>query len=131
GFPAVVEAGDGSAFVQHAEALFAIAPVEELHLSAIPLTVSEGLSGCPRLDRVSALVLADGVNRMTAEELLRSPHLSRLVSLQLGSGLTTPAAVQAVVRSPAFARLRAFGCRDDSWSAAAVAELARLPTPPP
>jgi uncharacterized protein (TIGR02996 family) len=131
GFPSAIEAGDGSAFVEHAEALFAIAPVEELHLTAIPLTVSEGLSACSRLARVSALVLADGVNRMTAVELLRSPHLARLASLQLGSGLTTPAAVQAVVRSPAFARLHSFGCRDDSWSAAAVNELARLAAPPP
>src|SRR5690349_2258850 len=36
GFPAAVEAGDGSAFVAHADELFALAPIEELHLTAIP-----------------------------------------------------------------------------------------------
>ena len=115
GFPSAIEAGDGSAFVAHHAELFDIAPVEELQLMAIPLTEFQPLVNCPGLARISKLVLVDGAIGLTAERLLASAHLSRLSDFHFGSRMSTGGTDVAVVRSPAFARLRAFGCRNVRW----------------
>ena len=81
--------------------------------------------------RLSALSLEQGGGRNAVEPLLASPHLTRLTDLRIGSGLTTTATVSAILRSPAFRRLTAFGMRNDPREGGLLAgELARLDRPP-
>lgn len=126
GFPAAVEAGDGAAFVEHFEKLFSLAPVQELHLDAIPLPNVERLVKCRGLERIAKLVLREGAIGLTAERLLASPHLARLDDLYLGAQMSTDSTEVAVVRSAVFPRLTAFGCRNVRWPELLFAEMARL-----
>lgn len=126
GFPAAIEAGDGAAFVQHHEKLFALAPVQELHLDAIPLPNVERLVQCRGLERIAKLVLREGAIGLTAERLLGSPHLGRLCSLHVGAQMSASGTEVAVVRSPVFQRLTAFGCRNVRWPEQLFVEGARL-----
>jgi uncharacterized protein (TIGR02996 family) len=130
GFPAAIDAGDGSAFIRPCDSLFSIAPVEELHLAAIPLPNLDGLIACAGLSRIRKLVLSEGAIGMTAERLLASPHLGGLNEFHLGSQMSTGATEAAVVRSPAFARLRAFGCRNVRWPERLLTEMLQLRRPP-
>lgn len=131
GFPAVVKARDGAAFVAAADRLFDRAPVESLELAAVPVSDVAALAACPGLARLKRLVISEGIGRGTARELLNSEHLAGLDELDIGARLTTARTTEAVVGSRAFRGLRAYSYRDDQPGGAMVAALAGLRTPPP
>jgi uncharacterized protein (TIGR02996 family) len=131
GLPAAVQADDGAVFVKHAEELFSHYPIEALELVTIRPPDTREFPACPWLERLTALSLVKGAGGPTVRQLLASPHLTRLRELHVGSGLTTPATVAAVVRSKVFKQLTALGVRADRPAAGSLAnELARLTTPP-
>ena len=129
GFPAVVRTHGGAAFARHADALFALAPVETVELSGVRTGEPE-LIESPWLTRLRGLSLPEGVSRVTARIILNSRHLDHLVDLRVGSGLTPPMAAGEIVNSRAFKRLTAFAYRDDSHTHAIVTALTRLADPP-
>jgi uncharacterized protein (TIGR02996 family) len=82
-----------SAFVEHAEALFAAAPIKKVQIHDAPEAL-ERLAGCVHLRRVRHLDLASS-NFTDADlgSLLRSPHLGGIEALNLSiNGLTDRAA---------------------------------------
>ncbi|MFO0798963.1 MAG: TIGR02996 domain-containing protein [Gemmataceae bacterium] len=131
GFPAAVQAVDGSAFVAAAGSLFDIAPVESLELMSTPAGDVAALAACPGLARLRRLVIRAGLGQATARVLLNSPHLAALDDLVIGAALTSAQTARAVTASRAFRRLRSFSYRDESQGGALVAALAALPDPPP
>ncbi len=131
GLPGAVRARDGAAFVAHADELFTRYPIEALELSVVRIPEAQEFAECPWLVRLVSLSLVQGGGRNAVEPLLASPHLTRLTDLRIGSGLTTTATVFAILRSPAFKRLTAFGMRNDPREGGLLAgELARLSNPP-
>lgn len=131
GLPGAIRARDGAAFVAHADALFTQFPIEALELSVVRVADTRAFAACSWLVRLVSLSLAQGGGRNAVEPLLASPHLTRLTDLRIGSGLTTTATVFAILRSPAFKRLTAFGMRNDPREGGLLAgELARLSNPP-
>jgi uncharacterized protein (TIGR02996 family) len=129
GFPTVVRAYGGAAFAEHADAVFALAPVDSLELWGVRTGEPE-LTDSPWLSRLRALSLPEGISRITAQRVLNSAHLTRLTDLRIGSGMTPPVAADVIVSSRAFKRLTAFGYRDDSRTHAIVTALTRLADPP-
>ncbi len=131
GLPGAVQARDGAAFVAAAADLFARYPIESLELTVVRTQDTRALAECAWLDRVRTLLLGQGAGGPTVGQLLGSPHLSRLRELRVGSQLTTPSTVTAIVRSPVFRRLTALGVRNDQRVGGRLAgELARLREPP-
>jgi hypothetical protein len=131
GFPALVQARDGAAFVAEADRLFDLAPVESLELAAAGATDVRALAACPGLARLKRLVIREGAGQATAQVMLNSPHLGSLEELVIGAGLTSARTAAAVVGSPAFRRLRSFSYRDEQRGGAMVNALAGLASPPP
>jgi len=131
GFPAVVQADDGSAFAAAAEHLFELAPVEALELAALPAGDVAAFAACPGLARIKRLVVRAGLGQATARGLLDSPHLTALDDLVIGAGLTSGRTARAVVDAPAFRRLRALSYRDEERGGWLVTALASVADPPP
>jgi uncharacterized protein (TIGR02996 family) len=131
GLPGAIQARDGAAFVEHADELFARYPIESLELLIVRLGEARDLAECPWLGRLTALSLVQGAGGQAVQRLLASPLLTRLTELRLGSELTTPAAVSAVVRSKVFKQLTSLAVRSDRRAGGSLAgELAKLPKPP-
>lgn len=131
GLPGAVQARDGAAFVARADELFARYPVEALELSAVRVSDAGAFAECPWVERLAALTLVQGAGGQALKRLLDSRRFTRLAELRLGSEMTTPAAVSAVVRSRVFAQLTALAVRSDQRAGGTLAtELARLARPP-
>lgn len=130
GFPALVQARDGAAFVAAADGLFDLAPVESLELAATRAADLRALRACPGLGRLRRLVIREGAGHGTAQALLNSPHLGALEELVIGAGLTSARTAAAVVAARGFRALRAFSYRDEQPGGAMVAALAGLADPP-
>jgi uncharacterized protein (TIGR02996 family) len=131
GFPAAIQASNGAAFVAHAEELFGRFPIELLVLGeGVSMSDTAPLARCEWLSRITALEVTPGINRTGANRLLNSRHLTRLTDLHVGSGLTTPRAIQDVIESKAFRGLTGFSCRDDIRAGPVVNLLTSLANPP-
>jgi uncharacterized protein (TIGR02996 family) len=131
GLPGAVQARDGTAFAACAEELFARYPIESLELAVVRVADTRAFAECPWVQRLRALSLIQGASGQAVTRLLASPHLVHLAELRIGSELTTPPTVAAVVRSKVFKRLTALGVRNDRRDGGSLAgELARLKDPP-
>jgi uncharacterized protein (TIGR02996 family) len=131
GLPGAVQAPDGAAFAARAEELFARYPIEALELAVVRVADTRPFAECPWVDRLRALSLVQGASGQAVTRLLASPHLVHLAELRIGSELTTPPTVAAVVRSKVFRRLTVLGVRNDRRDGGSLAgELARLKDPP-
>ncbi|HJZ56562.1 MAG TPA: TIGR02996 domain-containing protein, partial [Gemmataceae bacterium] len=130
GFPAAIQAQNGSAFVTHADELFALAPVERLELEMVQVREALPLSRCRWLSRLTRLSLPAGLGQAVARRLLNSPHFERLTDLDIGAGFTNVTTANVVVGSQAFRRLKGLSYRDEQRGGAMVTELTRLANPP-
>jgi uncharacterized protein (TIGR02996 family) len=131
GLPAAIQAEDGTTFANHADELFARYPIESLELRVIRVADTKAFAECPWLARLTSLSLVQGAGGQVIPRLLASPHFTRLRELSVGSELSTPATVSAIVRSRVFAQLTSLGVRNDRREGANLAsELARLAHPP-
>ena len=131
GLPGAVRADSGAAFVAHADELFAQYPIEALELKGARLADMSKLAACPWLNRLRSLSLVEGAGGQILRLLLDSEHFDRLTELHLGAQLTTPAAVNAVVRSRVFDQLTSLSVREDRpGGGSLVGALARLARPP-
>jgi uncharacterized protein (TIGR02996 family) len=130
GLPGAVQAA-AAAFVAGAEELFERYPIEALELGAVRPPDTRAFPACAWLERITSLSLVQGAGGPTVRELLASPHLIRLRELRVGSQMTTPSTVSAIVRSPVFGRLTSLGVRNDQRGGGRLAgDLARLRAPP-
>jgi uncharacterized protein (TIGR02996 family) len=131
GLPGAVQARDGKVFVAHADELFTRYPIEALELSVARVADTREFAECSWLDRLTSLTLVQGAGGQALKLLLASPLFTRLTELRLGSELTTPSAVSAVVRSRVFKQLTSLAVRSDQRAGGSLAgELARLTRPP-
>nr|WP_171470891.1 TIGR02996 domain-containing protein [Frigoriglobus tundricola] len=131
GLPGAVQVSDGAAFVPHADELFSRYPIESLELPTLSIPEARAFAGCSRIERLTSLSLTAGIGQHVVREVLASPHLSRLTELRVGSGLTTPETVSAILRSWVFNRLTSLGVRNDQRQGGPLAGgLARLSQPP-
>jgi uncharacterized protein (TIGR02996 family) len=130
GLPAAVQVRDGEAFVERADELFTRYPIEAIELSIVRLKNAREFAECSWLERLTALSLVQGASQQAIRPLMASEQFTRLQELHVGSELTTPATVAAVVRSKVFKQLTALGVRADRPQAGSLAnELARLTKP--
>jgi hypothetical protein len=130
GLPGAVRA-DAAAFVAHADELFTRYPVEALELSVVRVRDTRGFAECPWLGRITSLALAQGGGGHAVGRLLAAEGFTRLTELRIGSELTTPATVSAIISSWVFKRLTSLGVRNDQRQGGRLAgELARLGKPP-
>jgi uncharacterized protein (TIGR02996 family) len=131
GFPAAVSAESASAFLAHADELFARFPVESVSLGVVRLSEAREFTRCRWLPRLRRLEVSEGLSGQAAERLLDSPRYVRLRELQIGAGLTTPSTAAAVLRSPVFKQLTGLGSRNDRGGGRALVDgLIRLADPP-
>ena len=112
---------DASNFLEHAEELFAMAPIRRLKLTGL-IPVLEAVCSSPHLARLVSLNLEyqqigdDGVKMIA-----RSPHVQKLVYLGLLETGVTEAGVEALAASENLRSLRVVAglpkqFREDSWS---------------
>jgi uncharacterized protein (TIGR02996 family) len=96
-----------AAFLEHAPALFAAAPVRHIKLlNARELMPELGL--CPYLGRLTGLDLSgNDVSDVETEYLAGSPHLGRLAYLDLSMNLIELGGVKALAKSSGLAALTA------------------------
>ena len=131
GLPGAVRARDGAAVVAQADELFMRYPIEALELSVVRIPEAQEFAECPWLGRITSLSLVQGGGGHAVRRLLASDHFTRLTELRIGSELTTPATVAAVLRSRVFKRLTSLGVRTDRRQGGWLAgELANLSKPP-
>ncbi len=133
GLPGAIQVHDGAgaAFVSHADELFLQYPIESLELPTLSIPEARAFAECSWLEHVTSLSLTKGSGRHVIRAMLASPHLLRLTELRVGSELTTPEAVSAILGSWVFKRLTSLGVRSDQRRAGQLAgELARLHQPP-
>ena len=131
GLPGAVQVLEVAAFVARADELFAQYPIEALELPSMSIPEARALAECTWLERLTSLSLTSGIGQHVIGAILASPHLLRLTELRVGSQLSTPATVSAVLRSWVFKRLTSLGVRSDQRQTGPLAgELARLNQPP-
>ena|SRR6266545_201991 len=131
GLPGAVQARDGATFVAHADELFLRYPIESLELLVVRPQDTKEFPECSWLTRLTSLSLVQGAGGEMVRRLLASPQFTRLTELRVGSQLTTPATVGAIVRSRVFKQLTSLGVRSDQRDGGQLAgELARLARPP-
>ena len=120
GMPSAIVAIDARAFIDSAEILFTIAPVECLTINAIRPGEVRPLAECPYLDRIAELCFPMGIGAWGARLLFNSPNLSSLRTVRVGPALTVAATAGALVRSRAFRQLETLAWRDDEHRTGAV-----------
>lgn len=100
---------DADAFLRNADALFATAPIEHVHLlGAAPHLAA--LAATPHLARLRSLVLVDsGLTDGDLAALLASPHLGGLRYLALTGNRLTNAGVEAIAAAPGLKGLKFLG----------------------
>lgn len=124
---------DAKQFLDHADELYAMAPIRRLTLSGVS-HVLEALVSSPSLSRIVWLNLEDQkIGDRGIELIAASPHVRRLAHLGLSSTGITTAGVEALAASPNLPSLRdviglpkAF-CEDESWDQGKTIGV----TPPP
>lgn len=124
----IAEAGlSAAAFLDHAEALFGHAPLQDVHLRDVGDELAE-LAGCPWLAQLRHLDLSNNFLRDAGGQLLvRSPHLAGLTGLNLSSTALGNAGVQALARSPNLRGLRELYLSDNRIGAGGGRALAESP----
>lgn len=129
GLPGAVRA-DADALLRCADELFARYPIEAVEVDVLRVTDAGALAQCEWLARVRELNLRIGVGAQSAARLFDSQHLTALTELSVGSELSTPPALAALVNGPAFPRLKALTVRNDRRAGGSIAgELARYTGP--
>jgi uncharacterized protein (TIGR02996 family) len=113
GFPAAIQADDLAVFVDSAEALFRIAPVEDLDVLAVrPADVGRFVDS-PWHHRLTRIAMHQGLGGGIADLFFRDSPYQRLKELNIGAPLSTPQTIRAIVRSRVFTQLTGLSCRDD------------------
>ena len=131
GFPAAIQADDAAAFVDRADDLFALAPIESLELSVARLTEVRAFTQCLWRNRIIRLSVTQVLGGQVARQLLGTTHYERLRELHIGAGLSTANTASAIVRSQTFKQLTTLSCRDDRGGGRTlVNELIQLADPP-
>jgi uncharacterized protein (TIGR02996 family) len=131
GLPGAIQAHDGATFVAHADELFLQYPIEAIELLVVRPQDTREFPECSWLTRLTSLSLAQGIGGEMVRRLLASQHFTGLRELRVGSQLTTPATVAAIVRSKVFRQLTSLAVRSDQRDGGRLAgELARLAKPP-
>jgi uncharacterized protein (TIGR02996 family) len=129
GLPGAVFA-DAEALLRGADELFARYPIEALELGVLRLLEAGSLAECEWLARVRELNLTIGAGAQAVARLFDSPHFTALADLRVGSELSTPPALAAMVRSRAFAGVTSLTVRNDRRAGGSIAgELARYSGP--
>jgi uncharacterized protein (TIGR02996 family) len=129
GLPGAIQA-DADALLRGADELFARYPVEAVELGVLRLLEAGSLAECAWLSRVRELNLTIGAGAQAVARLFDSFHLTALADLRVGSELSTPPALAAMVRSRAFAGVTALTVRNDRRAGGSIAgELARYTGP--
>jgi uncharacterized protein (TIGR02996 family) len=129
GLPGAVR-GDAEMLLRGADELFARFPLESVEFGILRVSDAGALAECAWLSRVRELNLRIGVGAQAVARLFDSPHLTALTDLSVGSELSTPPALAAVVNGPVFPRLRALTVRNDQRGGGTVAgELVRYRGP--
>jgi uncharacterized protein (TIGR02996 family) len=117
-----------SQLLKQGGALFAVAPIRDLHLRAAATRLAE-VAACPHLARLSALdftrvaLTVDDLRGLTA-----SPHLAGLTSLSLCQTHLLPEGVEVLARWPQLARLSSLHLGSNFLVAEAVLALAKAPS---
>ena len=129
GLVAMVEM-DGRTFLEHADDVFAVAPIQHLDLVETKSMFAE-IAGSPLLARVQSLRLSENdLGDAEAGLLAASPHVRRLLYLDLGSNRIGEAGLDAIAASSTLVALRQlhFGRNlvespVDKWSSDGVSGL--------
>ncbi|HEV3439551.1 MAG TPA: TIGR02996 domain-containing protein [Gemmata sp.] len=131
GFPAAIQSNSAAAFVDHADELFALAPIEAVELVAPRLAEVTTFAKCPWRNRLIRLSVVEGLGGQSARRLFGSAHYERLKELHIGAALSTDDTASAIVRSHTFKQLTTLSCRADRASdLTLVNELIQLADPP-
>lgn len=113
-------------FLEHAEAIFAAAPVRSLQVGALDAADAARLAGAAPLARLRELSLGNNptLGRAGVRALAQSPHLARLESLLLHYNDLGDAAVGELAASPYLGRLTELYLSGNDLSDPAVIALA-------
>ena len=131
GLPASIHSRDATAFVDHADELFAQFPIESVELSVARLPEAGRFACCEWVSRLVRLSIAQGLSGHSARRLLDSPDYERLRELHIGAGLSTEASAGSIVQSQVFKQLTSLSYRGDRTGGCVVAvHLLRLADPP-
>ncbi len=131
GLPSAITAEDGTAFSVHADELFSQYPIDSLELKVARVADTAQLGACPWLKRLRHLCFTQGAGGQAVSRLLNSEYFDGLLSLHLGSELTTQSAVRSLATSRVFASLSSLSVRADRpGSGSIVSLLTTMPQPP-
>jgi uncharacterized protein (TIGR02996 family) len=94
------------AFLEHADALFARAPIQRVKISDVGTRIAQ-MAANPHLERLSGLDLSgNGLGDTGARILAADAHLPRLDSLDLGMNFMDIEGVRALAKTARLSRLR-------------------------
>lgn len=132
GFVEAVWVESAQTFLEHAEAIFAAAPIRRLQLGHIVAETAPALARSPHLARLTELNVGNSpaIGRAGVRALAESPHVENLTVLLLHYCALGDDAVADLARSPHLGRLRELylsGNELDDPAALAIARSAALP----
>jgi uncharacterized protein (TIGR02996 family) len=129
GFIADVTFRSPKAFCEHAEAVFAASPIDDIRVEKVSTRTIGGILGSPLLARLRGLHLDGTLNNEGVRLVAACPSLMRLESLAIWGGGFDDAAAEAIAHSPYLGSLKGLnfsGGRIGDRGALALAESPNL-----
>jgi uncharacterized protein (TIGR02996 family) len=114
-------------FTQHAEAVFAASPLDDIGLRRVSDRTIREVLACPLLARLRGLRLLGSLTDEGVRQVASCPALARLEFLVIWGGDFGDAAAAAIARSPYLGRLKCLSFSDHCIGDRGVAALADSP----